>query len=52
MLICAKNQLHLIPDFFLQILQRYCKLVILDYLGRPGHANQDQWYQLVGKFDV
>ena len=26
-----------------------CHLIIL---GRPGHAHQDEWYQLVGQFRV
>ena len=29
-----------IPHLFLEILQRYCKLVILGTLGTPGHAHQ------------
>ena len=30
----------LIPNLFLEILQRYCKLGILGTLGVPGHTDQ------------
>ena len=41
-----------IPPFFLEIKQRYFKLVILSNLGIPGYGHQKGWYQLVENFDV
>ena len=31
-----------IPHLFLEILQRYCKLVIMGILGMPGLPHQNQ----------
>ena len=43
---------HFIFHIFLEILQRYCKLVILGTLAMPGYA-QPKWYcQLVENFCV
>ena len=38
-LICTK--FNFISHFFLEIPQRFCKLVILGNLDMPGHAHQD-----------
>ena len=51
MFICM-HKIKFNPPFFFEILQRYCKLVILGTLGMPGHGQQKQWYHLVEKFDV
>ena len=40
-----------IPNLFLEILQRYCKLVILSSLDLPGHTHQKRLQQLVGNSD-
>ena len=37
-----------IRALFLEILQRYYKLIILGTLGKLGHTHQKQWHQLVG----
>ena len=51
MLICRqKNQLHL--SRFLEILQRYCELVILATLDIPRCIRLMWYYQLVGNFRV
>ena len=51
MLICRqKNQLH--PSLFLELLQRYCKPVILGNLSMSGLAHSKQYYQLVENFCV
>ena len=36
----------------IRILQRYCKLVILDTLGMSGYAHLKRYYQLVENFCV
>ena len=41
-----------ITDFFLTILQRHSKLVILDNLGMPGHTHLKWQYQFEEAFDV
>ena len=46
MFICTLKT-KVIPPFFLEILQRYCKLVILGTLSLPGYGQQKLWYQLV-----
>ena len=46
----AKNQLRL--PLFLEILQRYCKLVIMGASGIPGYGQQKQWYQLHAKKQI
>ena len=39
MIVCMqKNQLH--PLIFLEILQRYCKLIILGTLDMPGYGRR------------
>ena len=38
--------------FFLEILQRYCELVILGALCMPSYGHKKRWYQLVENFDV
>ena len=40
------------PHLFLEILLRYCKLVILGTLGMAHHPHQNQWYQLEGNFNI
>ena len=40
------------PHLSLEILQRFCKHVILGTLGISGHAHQKLKSQLVGKFAV
>ena len=40
------------PPFSLEILQRYCKLVILGTLGVHGYGHQKLWYPLQGNFDT
>ena len=39
--------MNFIPTVFLEILQRYCKLLILRTLGRPSYVHQKSYYQLV-----
>ena len=51
MLICRQNN-NFILNFFLQISQRYCKLVILCTSGMPGYAHPKWQYQLVVNFRV
>ena len=46
------NKIIFIITFFHEILQRYCKFVILGTLSTPSHAHQKQWHQLVGNSDV
>ena len=40
-----------IPLFFLEILQRYCRLINLSTLSMPGYGRQKRLDQLVEKFD-
>ena len=51
MFICMQKTSFII-DFFLTILQRYSKLVILDNLGMPGHTHLKWQYQFEEAFDV
>ena len=46
------QKIKFIPPLYLETLLRYYKFVILGSLGRPGHAHQKQYYQIVEKFDV
>ena len=46
------EKINLIRPFFFEILQRYCKLVILGKLDMLGYDNQKQWYQSVENLDV
>ena len=46
------QKIMFIPPLFLEILQKYYKLVILDTLVMPGHTHQKQQHQLVGNSDV
>ena len=40
----ACKKIHFIPPFFLEILQRFCKIVILSTLGLLGYGHQKQWH--------
>ena len=48
MLLIFMQKIILIPALFLEILQRYYKLIILGTLGKLDHTHQKQWNQLVG----
>ena len=50
MFIC-KQKLNLILPVLLEILQRYCKLVILGTLGKPGYTHP-KYYHLVENFRI
>ena len=41
-----------IPNFFFEILQKYCKLVTLSNLKTLDHAVNNDNINLVGKFDA
>ena len=41
-----------IPHLFLEILQGYCRLVILGTLSAPGHTHQKQQHELIGNSDI
>ena len=45
------QKINFIPPFFLEALQRYCKLVILGTLGMSGYGCQKRWYHFVENFD-
>ena len=47
MLLIFMQKIIFIPVLFLEILQRYYKLIILVTLGQLGHAHQKQWHQPV-----
>ena len=47
MLLIFMQKIIFIPALFLEILQRYYKLIILGTFGKLGHTNQNQWYQPV-----
>ena len=47
MLLIFMQKIIFIPVLFLEILQRYDKLIILVTLGQLGHAHQKQWHQPV-----
>ena len=49
--ICRWN-IKFILHVFLEILQRFCKLVVLGTLGMPGYASPKWYYQLVENFCV
>ena len=49
--ICRWN-IKFILHVFLEILQRFCKLVVLGTLGMPGYASIKWYYQLVENFCV
>ena len=51
MLICMQKT-NFITPFFLKIVKRNGKLVILGTLGMPGYANPKWYYQLVENFRV
>ena len=51
MFIC-RQKIYLILPFFLEKLQRHCKLVILGTLGMTGYAHTKSYYQLVENFHV
>ena len=52
MLLIFKQKIIFIPALFLEILQRYYKLIILGTLGKLGHVHQKQWHQTVENFYV
>ena len=41
-----------ISNFLFEILQKYCNLFTLNTLRMLDHAHQEQWYHLVGNFDL
>ena len=47
----TEQKINFIPHLFLEILDRFCKFV-LGTLVLTGHAHQNWWYQLLGKFEV
>ena len=47
MLLVFMQKIIFIPALFLEILQRYYKLIILSTLEKLGHAHQKQWHQPV-----
>ena len=48
----SMQKIDFMPPFFLEMQQRYCKLIVLSDLGMPGYSYQKGWYQLVENFDV
>ena len=46
-----KQKINFILPVFLEILQRYCKLVILGTLGKPGYTHP-KYYHLVENFRI
>ena len=52
MLLIFMQKIIFIPALFLEILQRYYKLIILGTLGMFGHTHQKQWHQQVENFYV
>ena len=52
MLLIFKQKIIFIPALFLEILQRYYKLIILGTLGTFGHTHQKQWHKPVENFYV
>ena len=51
MFIC-KQKINFILSVFLEILQRYCKLVILDTLNKPGYTQPKLYCPLVQIFCI
>ena len=47
----CRQKFNFILHVFLEILQRYCKLVILGTFGMSGYAHPKWYYQLVENFD-
>ena len=45
-----QTTIKLILYVFLEILQRYCKLVVLDTLGMYGYAHQKFYFQFAEDF--
>ena len=48
----CRQKIKFILHAILEILQRYCKLIVLGTLGMPGYANSKWHYQLVENFCV
>ena len=48
-LIC-RQKIKIILHIFLEILQRYCELIVLGTLSMPGYTNPKWYYQLVANF--
>ena len=48
----SAQNINCTPNFFLEIFQRFCKLVILDTLGINGHTHQNWQCHLAGMFQV
>ena len=51
-MLIGMQKINFITHFFLQILQRNSKLVILGNLAMPGHAHLKSQYQFEETFDV
>ena len=51
MFVC-RQKIKFILHVFLDILQRYCKLIVLGTLGMPGNRNPKQYCQLQENFRV
>ena len=47
-----RQKINFILHIFFEILQRYCKFVILGTLGMPGYAHPKWYYRLVENFRV
>ena len=47
----SKQKIKFITIFFLQIFQRYCKLVILGTFGMSVNSQQKRWYYITENFD-
>ena len=51
MFICRQKINFILHDFY-EILQRYCKLVVLGTLGMSGYTHPKRYYQFVDNFRV
>ena len=45
-------KINFITHFFLEILQRFCKILILGNVGMPSYDHQSWWHLLVENFIV
>ena len=48
----CRQKINFILHVFLEILERYCKIIILGTLGIPGYAHSKWYYQFVKNFHV
>ena len=48
----CRQKIKFILHVFLEILQRYCKLIVLGTLGIHGYTNPKSYYQLAENFGV